>query len=341
MASPILPENRPDAVRTRLDAAIMQVKATIGELWTPRDVPTAWTEIGLQEARASTALAGNPVSRHEVEELLINRRAVGDHLLADYLEVTGYAEAARWVYTQACGTAGGSPAEPVSLAEVRQLHRLALRPAWDVAGAHDVALDAVPGTLRARDVRPFAGWLRSPSFTTVEGRLRDWLDLVNAAPTTTTALIDHVAVAHARFEQLHPFVDGNGRVGRLLVNLVLVRNGHAPAIVAARDRTRYTRALRQADTGDHGSLAELFARSILDNTSRIEAAAQGSATTLVGITELERPGVSRIALRNAAQRGRLRAARGDDGHWRSCPAWVDDYLAARYVRASGVTAAGG
>ena len=341
MASPILPENRRAAVRTRLDTAIVQVTHRIGERWTVRDTPATWDEIRLQEAHASTALAGNPVSRHEVEELLTNGRAVGDHLLVDYLEVTGYAEAARWVYGQARGPAGGSPAEPVNLAEVRQLHRLVLRPAWDVAGARDVALDAVPGTLRARDVRPFAGWLRSPTFTTVEGRLRDWLDLVNAAPTATSGLIDHVAVAHARFEQLHPFVDGNGRVGRLLVNLLLVRNGHAPVIVAARDRARYTRALHRADTGDHGGLAELFARSILDNASRIEAAARGSATTLVGLTELERPGVSRIALRNAAQRGRLRAARGDDGRWRSCPAWVDDYLADRYVRGAAVRAAAG
>ncbi|HUX69380.1 MAG TPA: Fic family protein [Cellulomonadaceae bacterium] len=319
----------------------MQVRGHSGGLRAPRDAPGAWDELRLQEAHASTALAGNPLSRHEVEKLLNDGGAVGDHLLADYLEVTGYAQAAAWVHSQARDAVDRSPVASMTLAEVRQLHRLALRPAWDVARARDVALDTVPGTLRARDVRPFAGWLRTPSFATVEQRLADWIDVANAAPTSTTELIDHVAVAHARFEQLHPFVDGNGRVGRLLVNLVLVRNGHAPVIVAARDRTRYTRALRQADTGDHGSLAELFARSVLDNASRIEAVVQGSTTTLVGLTELERPGVSRIALRNAAQRGRLRAARGDDGHWRSCPAWVDEYLADRYVRVSAVRAAGG
>ena len=310
----------------------MQVRAHTGGLGAPRDAPGAWDEIRLHEAHGSTALAGNPLSRREVAELLSNGRAVGDHLLADYLQVAGYATAAGWVYAHTHGPADAGGSEPVSLADVRQLHRLALRPAWDVDGARDVALDAVPGTVRARDVRPFAGWLRTPSFTTIGQRLRDWLDHTNAAPSSTGELIDHVAVTHARFEQLHPFVDGNGRVGRLLVNLVLVRNGHAPVTVAARDRARYARALHRADTGDHSSLAELFARSILDNTSRIETDAQGAPTTLVGLTELERPGSSRIALRNAAQRGRLRAVRGDDGHWRSCPAWVDDYLADRYVR---------
>ncbi len=331
---PVRSENPRDDVRVRLDSAITQVRGRIGGRWSHRDAPAAWDAIRLQEVHASTSLAANPLSRHEVEELLNNEMAVGDHRLVDYLEVTGYAEAARWVYAHAPEDTDRPPVKPVSVTEVRQLHRLALRPAWDVAGARDVALDAVPGTLRSRDVRPFAGWLRTPSYQTVDGRLREWIDLVNTAPTATSELIDHVAVTHARFEQLHPFVDGNGRVGRLLVNLVLVRNGHAPVTVAARDRVRYTRALHRADAGDHSSLAELFARSILDNLSRIEAAVHGSPVTLVGLTALERPGASRVALRNAAQRGRLRAERGDDGRWRSCPAWVEDYLADRYVRDS-------
>lgn len=295
-----------------------------------------WDLLRLQEAHSSTSFAGNALSRHDVEELLNNRRAVGNHLVTDYLEVTGYADAVRWVHAQAHRPDDGQPAPPVTLTEVRNLHRLALRPAWD-AGPPDIALDTpldtVPGTLRARDLRPFAGWLRTPAAATVEPRLRDWLDEVNDAPSSTPELVEQVAVAHTRFEQLHPFVDGNGRVGRLLVNLLLVRRGHAPVRLAARDRARYEHALHRSDTGDHASLALMFARSILDGFSLLEAAAQGVPAPLVRLSALERPGTSRVALRNAAQRGRLRAERGDDGHWRSCATWVDDYLADKYVRA--------
>jgi len=312
----------------------VQVREHLGGLPAVSEASAGWDLLLLQEAHSSTSMAGNPLSRHDVEELLNNRRAVGDHLLTDYLEVTGYAEAARWVHAQAHGPSDDRPPAPVTLAEVRNLHRRVLRPAWDVAHP-DPALDAVPGTLRARDVRPFAGWLRTPAFATVETRLGDWLDEVNAAPTSTSDLVDRVAAAHTRFEQLHPFVEGNGRVGRLLVNLVLVRRGHAPVSLAARDRTRYVRALRRSDTGDHAPLALLFARSILDNVSRLEIAVQEVPAQLSRLTALERPGTSRVALRNAAQRGRLRAERGDDGHWRSCETWVDDYLADKYVRVPG------
>jgi len=60
------------------------------------------------------------------------------------------------------------------------------------------------------------------------------------------------------FEWIHPFVDGKGRTGRLLPNLVLVRWGMAPTIIYSRDRARYLRALQASDTGEHGPLGELI-----------------------------------------------------------------------------------
>jgi Fic family protein len=62
-------------------------------------------------------------------------------------------------------------------------------------------------------------------------------------------------------------LDGNGRTGRLLLNLVLVRLGYAPATVYLRDRVRYLRALQAADQGDPGPLAELLARSVLETST--------------------------------------------------------------------------
>ena len=48
-----------------------------------------------------------------------------------------------------------------------------------------------------------------------------------------------LARAHVAFEQIHPFLDGNGRTGRLLTNLLLVRAGLPPAVIFRRDRERY------------------------------------------------------------------------------------------------------
>jgi fido (protein-threonine AMPylation protein) len=144
--------------------------------------------------------------------------------------------------------------------------------------------------------------------------------------------MERLATVHARFEQVHPFLDGNGRTGRLLLNLILARSGYPPAIIQKRDRTRYLDALRKADDGHPGPLAELIARAVLDNVLRFVVPALAGPARLVALTSLATKQVSVIALRNAAQRGRLKAQRGDDGQWRSTRAWVDEYLSSRYHR---------
>lgn len=64
---------------------------------------------------------------------------------------------------------------------------------------------------------------------------------------------------HHRFSQVHPFQDGNGRIGRALASLVFVRAGWFPLVVTRDDRERYIDALEAADHSDLGPLVSLFA----------------------------------------------------------------------------------
>ncbi len=137
---------------------------------------------------------------------------------------------------------------------------------------------------------------------------------------------------HCRFEQIHPFLDGNGRTGRLVLNLILVRLGYPPVVVYKRNRTKYLRALRHADNGDTGPIGELLARAILESLYRFVLPAVAGPARLVPLEALASPDVKASALRAAASRGRLQASRGSDGRWRSSRRWVDDYLKSRYRR---------
>jgi hypothetical protein len=127
---------------------------------------------------------------------------------------------------------------------------------------------------------------------------------------------------------------GNGRTGRLVLNLVLVRLGYPPAIIYKRERTQYLRALRRADRGDFGSLGDLLARAVLDNLYKFVVPAVAGPARLVPLPALAEDELSADALRVAAARGRLEATKGADGTWRSSRVWVDVYKKTRHQRRS-------
>lgn len=73
---------------------------------------------------------------------------------------------------------------------------------------------------------------------------------------------------HVRFERIHPFEDGNGRTGRILIERGLMRDGVAPAVIRAEDRARYLEGLASLDIDD---LASLIAERSHDEQERMEA----------------------------------------------------------------------
>ena len=160
--------------------------------------------------------------------------------------------------------------------------------------------------------------------------MNSWLSNVQGlASSEDVGLPEALASAHARFEQVRPFLDGNGRTGRLVLNLLLVRLGYPPAIIYEGDRDRYLAALRRADQGDLGSLGEFLARAILDNLYKFVVPAVVGPARLVPLPVLATAEISANALRVAAIRGRLKAAKASDGAWRGSRVWVDEYVAAR------------
>jgi Fic/DOC family len=330
------PRGRPPrhVVYHRLDTQIAELWQRLGGLPSPLEAADIWKGIWYEEAHHSTAIEGNTLVLKQVEQLLAEGRAVGNKELSEYLEVRGYADAAEWVYGQAIerGTWVGS--ELITVTEIRRVHEMTMRPVWDVS-PHPAAADAEgPGAFRQHDIHPFPGGMTPPSHALVPSRMQDWVESVRELEARTPEFPERIAVAHGEFERIHPFIDGNGRTGRLLLNLVLVRLGYPPAIIYKQQRTHYLQALRKADAGEPGLLGEFVARAILDNLYKFIVPAVAGPARLVPLAALSTRTVSQDALRTAAVRGSLQATKGSDGQWRSCRRWVEEYIATRHRRRS-------
>jgi hypothetical protein len=319
----------------QVDAAVAELHDRLGGLPSPTEAEDIWGDIWFHEAHNSTAIEGNTLALRQVEVLLREHRSVGSKELSEYNEVKGYADAARWVYGQAlAGEARRGSQDLLTVQDLRQIHFMAMTPVWSVAPHANATGDEAPGNFRRHNIQPFGRGMTPPDFTEVPARVVDWVADVAAIPTRveTAPLAQVVADNHAEFERIHPFLDGNGRTGRLVTNLVLVRLGRPPIIIDKRDRARYLMALDRADRGDVGSLSELFARAMLASLNRFIIPAIAGPARFVPLSALARHDVTARALRQAAERGRLKATKGDDGVWRSSRRLVDQYLASRHQR---------
>jgi len=222
-----MPRGRPSrtTVHERLHDAVEELRGRPGGLPSRMEAEAIWTDIWYHEAHNSTAIEGNTLILREVEALLSQGRAVGDKQLRDYMEVQGYANAARWVYGQAIEPGAWSSAGMLTLAEVRQVHYTAMTPVWEVA-PHEAATDEEsPRSFRRHNIQPFPSGMRPPDFSEVSARMRDWVDDVCQLREESEPIALAIAKQHSAFERIHPFLDGNGRTGRLLMNLLLVRLG--------------------------------------------------------------------------------------------------------------------
>ncbi len=333
MLGGVSPRGRPPRLEVyqRLEAQIAELSQRMGGLPNPQEAADIWRGIWFEEAHHSTAIEGNTLVLKQVEQLLAEGRAVGNKELSEYLEVKGYADAAEWVYGQAIEPEYESD-DLLTVTELRRIHHLAMQPVWDVAPHPSATAHEGPGEFRRHDIHPFPGGMVPPSWVHVAGEMRSWLAATRELNAGTAEFPEQIAKLHCRFEQVHPFLDGNGRTGRLVLNLLLVRLGYPPVIIYKKQRTRYLRALRRADAGDCGELGELIARAILDNLYRFVVPAIAGPARLVPLAALPTPGVSSAALRAAAVRGALQAAKGADGQWRSSRKWVDEYVADRAKR---------
>ena len=257
------------------------------------------------------------MTRAQVEELVERRRT--SSLLVEALEVEGYARAADWVYRVA------PEYDDVPLEVIREIHRLVVELAWAV---EPPATDDRPGDWRKTGVSVRGVAVSLPS--SINADLQAWSRATKRR--VGGHAIARAAAHHASFERIHPFVDGNGRVGRLLLNFLLLQHGYPPAVILAEKRRQYLQALRTADAGNANPLTEVVARAVSGATSKFLIPKLAGEAKLIPLSALAaQTGYSSDYLRQLAQSGRLRALR-EGRLWLSSKVWLEEYVQRRDPR---------
>lgn len=330
-----MPRGRPSRqqVLESLDQAREDL-VVIGGLPEPTVFQDVWADIWIEETHNSTAIEGNTLRKRQIQLLLKDGVVSGSpHELREWLEAKAYGEAARWTYQQAIHGRFERPDTLISELEIRRIHHLTVESVWAYFPPDGLRKDEEPGSYRTGDVEALRDGLRPPPPSVVPALMGDWIAEANDDAKPACHLIEHLAELHAKFERIHPFPDGNGRAGRLVLSLLLVRYGYPPAIVYKDERTKYLGALKRADSGDAGPLGELLARSVRDGIYRFLMPNLAGPLSVVPLAGLADETLSRSALIAAAQRGRLRANKYGR-NWYSTRQWVEEYKASRHRRAS-------
>lgn len=304
-------------VLSLLDEAVGLLKSSLGGLPRAVEADEILHAIWLDDVHNSTAIEGNTMTRAQVENLVERGRASAR--LIENLEVKGYADAADWVYR----TAPDYSHVPVSV--VSEAHKLAVRLAWDL---EPPSTRDVPGAWRRAPVSVRSVKVSVPAALPAD--LAAWSESTGNLARRHPLI--HAALHHAWFERIHPFADGNGRVGRLLLNFMLIQRGYPPAIIAKAQRPRYLRVLEVADDGNPNPLAEVIARAVSGTLTRFLIPNLAGAAKLVPLSALSAHGPYPVEyLRLLVFGGKLRAVR--DGHlWLSSRKWLEDYIQTRDPR---------
>jgi Fic family protein len=248
----------------------------------------------------SNAIEGNTLTRRETALVVEKGITVGGKTLAEHLEATNHVEALDW----AKGQIKRRPNQ-ISFRDTLRIHNLILKGIDDAHAGH----------YRSVPVRVSGSMVVFPSPRKVPDLMdafHNWLgDKPNLHP------IELAAEAHYRLVTIHPFVDGNGRTARLLMNLILMMQGYPPAIIRKRDRLNYIATLENAQTGGpKDPFVKLISKAVdrsldiyLKAVLQEEDSSQTDSDILLKIGELAKLiGVPNSTIRHWTKEGLLQVA---------------------------------
>ena len=175
----------------------------------------------------SNAIEGNTLTLLETK-VVLEGITVGGKALREHFEAINHRDAILYVEDII------KKQEPFSEWQIRNIHQLILKNIDDENA----------GRYRQQNVLISGATTNPPDYTLLHEKMAQFIDWYNMEAHTLHP-VERAAKVHADFVGIHPFVDGNGRTSRLLMNLELMKSGYPPSVIAVENRLAYYEALDQ------------------------------------------------------------------------------------------------
>ncbi len=201
--------------------------------------PDIYNQFLLALTYHTNKLEGSTLTENETEAILFNNIALSNRSIVEQLEVKNHQTALNYLFTQV-----SSPSFKISEEFVLKLHGILMNSIRDDAGL-----------FRRHAVRIVGSNVPTANYLRISQLIKELIKDINLKEKD---IITHISNVHSRFEKIHPFSDGNGRIGRLIMVAMLLKNGLPPAVVKQQKRALYNSSLRRSQLKDDFTSLENF-----------------------------------------------------------------------------------
>ena len=227
-----------DSLKNKLDAQRPLSPSVVKNL--QEDLILRWTY-------HSNAIEGNTLTLLETK-VVLEGITVGGKALREHFEAINHRNAIYYVEDII------KKEEPFSEWQIRNIHQLILKNIDDENA----------GRYRQQNVLISGATNTPPDYTLLNDKMAQFIDWYNTEADLMHP-IERAAKVHADFVGIHPFIDGNGRTSRLLMNLELMKAGYPPCVITVENRLAYYEALDQwMASGQTEFFNQLVADAVLE-----------------------------------------------------------------------------
>jgi Fic family protein len=197
-----------------------------------------FNEFILQLTYNSNSIEGSTLTQDDTEAILFRNANIEDRSLIEHLESKNHQVVLKYLFRIINSNL------KIDESLVLRFHSILMNGICDDAGIY-----------RSHGVRIVGSNVPTANCLSVSGLMKDLFKDLNKK---TDDVIVHISKAHSNFEQIHPFSDGNGRVGRIVVVAMLLRENLAPAIISQKNKSFYYKYLQKSQIQKEFSLLEDF-----------------------------------------------------------------------------------